>query len=91
MRLQGRHFPGGRAESRDEFAKRFSRTARALPASFIDKPIDDMAAWCKKLYEGSSKKLVKRKGNHFEHCKSPSSSQHPGFVSRRLHRLTPLR
>ena len=43
--------PEGKAESRDEFANRMARTAHALPASFIDKPIGDMAARWKKLYD----------------------------------------
>jgi len=50
MRLQERSWKPSKTESRDKFAKRLDRTAKRLPAEFINKAIGDMKRRCGLLY-----------------------------------------
>ena len=51
MRAAERKWPVAKRETRVEFGKRLDRTARNLPASFIDKSIGDMKHRCNLLFE----------------------------------------
>ena len=50
MRAQERTWKNKR-ESREAYLARLRRTALRLPASFINKSIEDMVRRCQKLYE----------------------------------------
>ena len=58
MRLQERKWPLSKRETRKEYIARLHKTAKALPKSFIDRAIGDMARRCERCYQA--------KGGHFE-------------------------
>jgi hypothetical protein len=51
MRQQEAKFPASKRESRSEFEARLDRTAKSLPASFINNSIANMQVRCQKLYD----------------------------------------
>ena len=51
MRKQERSWPIDRQETRAKFAARVVRTARALPAEYINKSIADLTRRCSLLFE----------------------------------------
>ena len=51
MRAQERKWPASRRESRAQFEKRLDRTAKSLPAAFIDKCVSSMKVRCQQLYD----------------------------------------
>ena len=51
MRLQERSWPASKRESRQQFGKRLDRTAKNLPAEFINKSIANLRERCKRLYD----------------------------------------
>ena len=60
MRKQERRFKGQKHETRADFEARLNRTARNLPAAFINKAIGDLHSRCQKLYE--AKRCTVRRG-----------------------------
>lgn len=51
MREQEQHWPEKKTETREAYLKRLSRTARALPAKFINACIADLRRRAQRLYE----------------------------------------
>jgi len=58
MRFQERRFKKSRKETRAAFIGRLQRTAKGLPATFVNKAIGNMKERCERLFEA--------KGRHFE-------------------------
>lgn len=50
MRRQEKQWPSSKRESRAQYLARLRRTAMRLPASFIDRSIEDMRRRCQRLY-----------------------------------------
>ena len=50
MRVQERSWPASKRESREQFGKRLDRTAKSLPAEFINKSIANLHERCQRLY-----------------------------------------
>ena len=58
MRKQEKSWPAGRKETRKQYLARLRRTAKRLPAAFLNKCVGDMKRRCEKL--------LAAKGGHFE-------------------------
>ena len=57
MRRQERSFPAGKRETREKYLRRLKKVATALPRSFSDRAIGDMAERCRCLQRA--------RGGHF--------------------------
>ena len=53
LRIQAKSWPASRHETRAQFESRLDRTARSLPAEFINKSIVDLARRCYLLHEST--------------------------------------